>query len=49
MYYGYNYACNNIELIDQSNMDDDNDDDTTGNDSGDKLKEGKKNSNSIND
>lgn len=54
MYYGYNYASNNIELIDQSNMNNDNginddDDDETGNDSGDKLEEEKNISSSNND
>jgi hypothetical protein len=56
MYYGFNYANNNIELIDQSNMNNDNDndndindDDETGNDSGDKLEEEKNISSSIND
>ena len=58
MYYGFNYANNNIELIDQSNMNNDNDNDNdndindedeTGNDSGDKLEEEKNISSSIND
>ena len=59
MYYGYNYCNVKIELIDQYNMNNDDDDngndndndndDTTGNDSGGKLKEEKNISSSIND